>query len=422
MVLKKKNSLIPLSRNFPKLQIEEIPISSLKWNARSPRVHPEKQIEMLARNIDTFGFLIPCLISDQNRLLCGNARVLSAMRLGMETVPAVRVSHLSDNDQRVFILADAKLSEHARWHPEILQEEIQFTTNLNIDLDLSVIGFETAEVDFILERMEEQIEDDPTESLRPQAISRSGDIWRAGEHRVCCGDALSERSYDAVLGSNKAGLVVIVLIAGAILAVSLVAQLAADRYKAPRYWFTVLMVAVTGTMAADGVHVELGVPYAVSTAFFSVVLALVFVAWFRAEGTLSIHSILTPRRELFYWAVVMATFALGTAAGDLTAFSLGWGFFASAVLFGVLFAAAFVARWRFGVGEVAAFWFAYIVTRPLGASLADLFAAPKTLGGLGFGYGRVSVILAILIAGFVAYLAIGRPNAGTLDTAAAIEP
>lgn len=113
---------------------------------------------------------------------------------------------------------------------------------------------------------------------------------------------------------------------------------------------------------------------------------------------------------------------LGTAAGDLTAFSLGWGFFASAVLFGVLFAAAFVARWRFGIGEVAAFWFAYIVTRPFGASLADLFAAPKTLGGLGFGYGRVSVILAILIAGFVAYLAIGRPDVGTLDTAAAIEP
>jgi DNA modification methylase len=208
MVLKKKNPLIPLSRNFPKLQIEEISISSLKWNARSPRVHPEKQLEMLARNIDTFGFLIPCLISDQNRLLCGNARVLAAMRLGMETVPAVRVSHLSDNDQRAFILADAKLSEHARWHPEILQEEIQFFTNLNIDFDFSVIGFETAEVDFILERMEEQIEDDPTESLRPQAISRSGDIWRAGEHRVCCGDALSERSYDAVLGSNKAGLVV----------------------------------------------------------------------------------------------------------------------------------------------------------------------------------------------------------------------
>jgi uncharacterized membrane-anchored protein len=236
------------------------------------------------------------------------------------------------------------------------------------------------------------------------------------------GETTSDFFIHRVGVSNKAGLIVIVFIAGAILAVSLAAQFVADRYKAPLYWFTVLMVAVTGTMAADGVHVELGVPYAESTAFFSVVLALLFVAWFRAEGTLSIHSILTPRRELFYWAVVMATFALGTAAGDLTAFSLGWGFFASALLFGALFAAAFVARWRFGIGEVAAFWFAYIVTRPLGASLADMFAAPKTLGGLGFGYGRVSVLLAIVIAGFVTYLAIGRPDVGTLETAAAIEP
>jgi uncharacterized membrane-anchored protein len=222
--------------------------------------------------------------------------------------------------------------------------------------------------------------------------------------------------------SNTKGLIVVVLIAGAILAVSLAVQLAADRYEAPIYWFTVLMVAITGTMAADGVHVELGVPYAVSTAFFSVVLAVLFVAWFRAEGTLSIHSITTLRRELFYWAVVTATFALGTAAGDLTAFSLGWGFFASAVLFAALFASAFGARRWFGLGEVAAFWFAYIVTRPLGASLADAFAAPKKLGGLGYGYGTVSVILAILIAGFVAYLTIGRSDEGTIGTVPVIEP
>jgi uncharacterized membrane-anchored protein len=109
------------------------------------------------------------------------------------------------------------------------------------------------------------------------------------------GETTSDFLIHRVGLNNKAGLIVVVLIAGAILAVSLAAQLAADRYKAPLYWFTVLMVAVTGTMAADGVHVELGVPYAVSTAFFSVVLALLFVAWFRTEGTLSIHSILTPR-------------------------------------------------------------------------------------------------------------------------------
>jgi DNA modification methylase len=208
MASKENRSLILSGKNSLRLQIEEVAISTLKWNARSPRMHPEKQITMLARNIDTFGFLVPCLISDQNRLLCGNARVLAAKRLGMETVPAVRLSHLSDNDQRAFILADAKLSEHATWHPEILREEIQFFTDWNTGFDFSVIGFETAEVDFILEGTEEQIEDDPTESLRQQAISRSGDIWLVGKHRVCCGDALSARSYEAVLGRNKARLVV----------------------------------------------------------------------------------------------------------------------------------------------------------------------------------------------------------------------
>ncbi len=215
--------------------------------------------------------------------------------------------------------------------------------------------------------------------------------------------------------TNTSGLIAVVLIAAAILAVALAMQLAADRYVAPIYWFAVLMVAITGTMAADGVHVELGVSYAVSTAFLSVVLAVLFAVWYRVEGTLSIHSITTRRRELFYWAVVMATFALGTAAGDLTAFSLGWGFFTSAVLFAGLFGFAFAARRWLGIGEVAAFWFAYVVTRPLGASLADLFAGPKELGGLGYGYGPVSVALLIVIVAFVAYLAIGRPNSGTID-------
>jgi len=231
------------------------------------------------------------------------------------------------------------------------------------------------------------------------------------------GETTSDFFIHRVGVDNKAGLIVVVLISGVILLAGLLAQLATDRYRAPVYWFTVLMVAVSGTMAADGVHVELGVPYALSSAVFALVLAVLFLAWYRAEGTLSIHSIFTPRRELFYWAVVMATFALGTAAGDLTAFSLGWGFFASAVLFGVLFGAAFVARSRFGLGEIAAFWFAYIVTRPLGASLADLFAAPKKLGGLGFGYGTVSVILAVVIAAFVGYLTIGRPDIQHLEPA-----
>jgi uncharacterized membrane-anchored protein len=229
------------------------------------------------------------------------------------------------------------------------------------------------------------------------------------------GETTSDFFIHRVGLTNTVGLFAVVVVAGLVLFVSLLMQLARDRYVSAVYWFAVLMVSIFGTMAADGVHVELKVPYAVSTVVFGVVFASLFVAWFRVEGTLSIHSIYTTRRELFYWAVVMTTFALGTAVGDMTAFTLGWGFFASGVLFAVLFAAPLVARRRFGPGEVLTFWFAYVLTRPLGASFADLFAAPRTLGGLGLGYGPVSIVLGAVILAFVAYLArthrdVSRPD------------
>jgi uncharacterized membrane-anchored protein len=168
------------------------------------------------------------------------------------------------------------------------------------------------------------------------------------------------------------------------------------------------MVSVFGTMVADGVHVELHVPYVVSTVFFSVVLAATFAAWYASERTLSIHSITTPRREAFYWVAVMATFALGTAAGDMTAITLGLGYLASGFLFAALFAAPALAYWRLGLNAVFAFWFAYIVTRPLGASFADWLAVPPGRGGLGLGFGEVSVVLTLLIAGFVVFLSVTR--------------
>ncbi len=191
------------------------------------------------------------------------------------------------------------------------------------------------------------------------------------------------------------------------LVVSLVLQLLVHRYIAWIYWLAVVMVAVFGTMAADVMHVVLGIPYVVSTVFFSVVLAIIFVVWYATEKTLSIHTINTPRRELFYWATVIATFALGTAAGDLTAATLHLGYFPSAVLFAVLFALPGLAYWLFGLNEVAAFWFAYIMTRPLGASIADWLGKPY-LGGLGLGDGKIAVVLTILIIAFVAYLTVTR--------------
>jgi uncharacterized membrane-anchored protein len=150
-------------------------------------------------------------------------------------------------------------------------------------------------------------------------------------------------------------------------------------------------------------HIE----YAVSSAFFAFGLAVIFVVWYASERTLSIHTIYMGRRELFYWATVMATFALGTAAGDLTASTLGLGYFPSFVLFAVLFVVPGLAYWLFGLNEVFAFWFAYVVTRPLGASFADWMGKPF-LGGLGLGDGKVAVVLTLLIVAFVAYLTVSR--------------
>jgi uncharacterized membrane-anchored protein len=201
------------------------------------------------------------------------------------------------------------------------------------------------------------------------------------------------------------------------LAVALVLQFAARRYNPWIYWLAVAMVAIFGTMAADFLHVELGIPYVVSTAFFTVVLAAVFIAWYRTEHTLSIHSIDGPRREAFYWLTVMSTFALGTAAGDMTATTLHLGYFVSGVAFTVLIAVPAVAHRWFGLNAIVAFWFAYIVTRPLGASFADWLGVSHARGGLNWGTGAVSIGASILIVGVVAYLAATQPATGRRNTA-----
>jgi uncharacterized membrane-anchored protein len=200
--------------------------------------------------------------------------------------------------------------------------------------------------------------------------------------------------------------VIAVALGAAGLAITLVLQFAVRRYIPWIYWSAVVMVSVFGTMAADVLHVGLGVPYAASTVLFTVVLAVVFLVWHRTERTLSIHSILTPRREFFYWAAVLTTFALGTAAGDLTAMTLNLGYLPSAVLFAAIIAIPAVAYSRLGLNAVAGFWFAYITTRPLGASLADWMAVSPARGGLDWGSGPVSLGWAAVILGFVSCLAI----------------
>lgn len=195
---------------------------------------------------------------------------------------------------------------------------------------------------------------------------------------------------------------------GICLVIALVLQLSVRRYVAWIYWLAVVMVAVFGTMAADVLHVEFGVPYFVSTTFFAVALAVIFVVWHITERTLSIHSINTLRRELFYWATVMATFALGTAAGDMTSITLHLGYLSSGVMFAVLITLPALGYWLISLNEVFAFWLAYILTRPLGATFADWVGKPKSISGLGLGTGAVSLFLTTLIVIFVVYLTVTR--------------
>ena len=206
----------------------------------------------------------------------------------------------------------------------------------------------------------------------------------------------------------------VVAISAIVLAASLWLQLRADRFIAWRYWSAVAMVSVFGTLAADAVHVMLGVPYWLSSAGFLAGILLIFVWWHRAEGSTSIDSITTRRRELFYWAIVMGTFALGTAAGDMTAMNFDWGFLSSGIIFSVVFVVplvlGMVSRARNGVGAatVFAFWAAYVITRPLGASYADWLALPGERGGLGWGTLPVSLAM---IAAIVIFVTVNRRSA-----------
>ncbi len=186
--------------------------------------------------------------------------------------------------------------------------------------------------------------------------------------------------------------------------IAIAVQFRAHRYIPGVYWLAVVMVAVFGTMAADVLHIEFGVPYVLSTFLFAITLAAVFAAWYRSEGTLSIHTIVTTRREVFYWSAVLATFAMGTAAGDLAAYTARLGFLSAGLLFAVVFAIPGVGYRFFNLNAIFAFWFAYVMTRPLGASFADWLGKSRHAGGLGLGDGLVAVVLGALIAVLVGYL------------------
>jgi uncharacterized membrane-anchored protein len=189
----------------------------------------------------------------------------------------------------------------------------------------------------------------------------------------------------------------------------LAVQLRLDRYVPAVYWLTVVVLSVAGTLYTDILTDSLGVPLALSTAVFSVLLAIVFGVWYARERTLSIHSIVTTPRELFYWLAILVTFALGTAAGDWTIALTGWGPGTSVLLPAGLIV-MIVIGWRLGANAVLSFWLAYILTRPLGANLGDWFASPSTDQGLGLGYGVTSIIFLATILAAVLYLTFSRAD------------
>jgi uncharacterized membrane-anchored protein len=220
---------------------------------------------------------------------------------------------------------------------------------------------------------------------------------------------MGEAASDALV---RAGGAVAVAGTAVALVVSFVLQFRASRYVPWIYWLTVAMIGIFGTMAADLPHF-LGVPVWVISAVYLTAVLMIFYLWHRAEGTLSFDSINTRRRETFYWAAVVATFALGTAVGDWTAQSWGLGNLGSGIMFAALILLPVAARRWLGFDAVAAFWIAYVLTRPLGASFADWMGSPTGRGGLGFEMAYVAVGWLLAIAAFVAYLAVTREDART---------
>ena len=211
------------------------------------------------------------------------------------------------------------------------------------------------------------------------------------------------------------------VVMAAVLVVALFYQFRARQYLPGIYWFSVVLISVVGTLLSDNLVDNLGVPLTVTTPVFGAALAGTFIAWYAREKTLSIHTIFSTRREGFYWLTVLATFALGTSGGDFLSEALRWGYFNSLLIFaggiGLVTAAYYILR----INAVAAFWIAYVLTRPLGASLGDLMSQPHALGGLGLGTVWTSVAFLLAIVVLVTYLALTKVDVTPTGTISASE-
>ncbi|MFF1419915.1 hypothetical protein [Streptomyces sp. NPDC058280] len=231
--------------------------------------------------------------------------------------------------------------------------------------------------------------------------------------KVLC-TTVGETAADLLNVNLGMGLTSTSYVMGALLAVALVFQFRAGAYVPGLYWTAVVLISVVGTLITDNLTDNLGIPLETTTAVFAVALVLTFAAWYLSERTLSIHTIRTHRREAFYWLAILFTFALGTAAGDLSAERLNLGYWLSALVFVGLIAAVAVAHYALDLNAVWSFWIAYVLTRPLGASLGDYLSQPRGEGGLALGTIGTSVLFLLVILALVVFLArTKRDVAGT---------
>ncbi|MER7189505.1 COG4705 family protein [Streptomyces flaveolus] len=227
--------------------------------------------------------------------------------------------------------------------------------------------------------------------------------------KVLC-TTVGETAADLLNEKAGLGLTGVSVLMSALLVVVLVVQFRTRAYRADVYWLAVALISVVGTLISDNLTDNMGVPLETTTAVFAALLAVAFVVWYRRERTLSIHSIDSTSREAYYWLAVLFTFALGTAGGDLVSERMDLGYWLAAVLFALAIAAVAIAHFALGLDAVWSFWIAYILTRPLGASIGDYLSQPTGDGGLGFGTVVTSGLFLAVILGLVVSLAVTRKD------------
>jgi DNA modification methylase len=194
-----------------RLEITYLQTTSLKPDPRNPRVHSDKQVRQIAQSIESFGFNVTLLIDDEQKVIAGHGRLLAARRLGWETVPAIRLSHLTESQRMAFLIADNRLTENSSWDERLLGEQLKILSELELDFDLETIGFEVPEIDLFIDGLNAVPEADPDDRL-PEilgaAVTAAGDIWQLGRHRVLCGNSLVSENYERLMEGSKAELVI----------------------------------------------------------------------------------------------------------------------------------------------------------------------------------------------------------------------